>query len=156
MTNFLVHIGIGVTDLNRSVRFYCEALGFIHDRDLAMTHDQVSAFLELTPPGGDLKAVYLYLGDLQIELMQFEPAGMNRVRDRRMNEVGLTHLSIGVPDVPAALERVRAAGGEVATAIDDWAAMVRDPDGQYLELLSEGYATEFRNSGRSGAAKVAG
>jgi catechol 2,3-dioxygenase-like lactoylglutathione lyase family enzyme len=146
---FVAHSGLGVSDLARSTRFYCELLGFSPDRELAMTADQVSDFLALDRPA-DMKAVYLYLGDFQLELLAFAPAGSNRVRERRMNEVGLTHISIAVASVPDVVARVADYGGEVLTTIGDMAAMIRDPDGQLVEVLEATYAAGERISGEFG------
>ena len=146
---FVAHSGLGVSDLARSTRFYCELLGFSPDRELAMTADQVSDFLGLERPA-DMKAVYLYLGDFQLELLAFEPAGDNRVRERKMNQVGLTHISIAVASVPAVLAKAADYGGEVLTRIGDMAGMIRDPDGQLVEILEATYAAGERVSGQYG------
>lgn len=141
---FVAHSGLGVTDLARSARFYCEVLGFEPCRELAMPSGQVAGFLQLDPPGGNLKAVYLMLGDFQLELLQFDPPGENCVRERKMNQVGLTHLSIGVASVPAALARLAECGGEPVSSLGDKAAIIRDPDGQFIEILDGAYASEER------------
>jgi catechol 2,3-dioxygenase-like lactoylglutathione lyase family enzyme len=140
---FVAHSGIGVTDIARSARFYCELLGFEPCRTLDMTAEQVSDFLRLDPPG-DMEAVYLMLGDFQLELLKFKPGGINRVRERRMNEAGLTHISIGVDSVPEVLVRVKDYGGELVTTLGDKAAMIRDPDGQLWEILDGEYAAGER------------
>ena len=142
---FVAHTGLGVSDLARSARFYCDLLGFQHCRRLEMPSDQVTDFLELDPPGGDLKAVYLMLGDFQLELLLFDPPGENHVRERRFNQVGLTHISIGVPSVADTLARVKDYGGEIVTALPgNIGAMIRDPDGQLWEILDGAYAAEER------------
>ena len=141
---FVAHTGLGVTDLARSVRFYSELLGFQPCRSLEMPADQVTDFLELEQPGGDLKAVYLMMGDFQLELLLFDPPGGNRVRERKMNQVGLTHISIGVDSVAAVLARLADFGGELVSSLGDKAAMIRDPDGQYVEILEAIYAAEER------------
>lgn len=140
---FVAHSGIGVSDIGRSARFYRELLGFEPCRTLDMTAEQVSDFLQLDPPAA-MKAVYLMLGDFQLELLEFEPGGINRVRERRMNEAGLTHISIGVRSVPDVLARVKDYGGELVTTLGDKAAMIRDPDGQLWEILDGEYAAEER------------
>ena len=142
--SFVAHSGLGVSDLARSARFYCELLGFKPCRTLEMTSDQVSDFLQLDPPGGDLRVVYLMLDDFQLELMEFDPPGGNRVRTRKMNQVGLTHISIGVDSVPQVLARLAEYGGELVSSLGDKAAMIRDPDGQYVEILEATYAAEER------------
>lgn len=142
--SFVAHSGLGVTDLARSARFYCELLGFKPCRRLEMPSDQVTDFLQLDPPGGDLKAVYLMLDDFQLELLAFNPPGSNRVRERKMNQVGLTHISIGVDSVPKVLEQLAEFGGELVSSLGDKAAMIRDPDGQFVEILEATYAAEER------------
>jgi catechol 2,3-dioxygenase-like lactoylglutathione lyase family enzyme len=149
---FIAHSGLGVSDLARSIRFYCELLGFRLDRELNMTSDQVSDFLQLEPRG-DMKAVYLYLGDFQLELLAFDPPGINRVHERRMNEVGLTHISVGVDNVTDVIARVADYGGELLTAIGDKAVILRDPDGQLVEILDGTYAAAERLTGRFGASR---
>lgn len=141
---FVAHSGLGVSDLARSARFYCELLGFQHCRRLEMPADQVTDFLALDPPGGDLKAVYLMLGDFQLELLAFDPPGGNLVRQRKMNQIGLTHISIGVDSVTDVVARVGEYGGELVSALGDKAAMIRDPDGQFVEILEATYAAEER------------
>ena len=145
---FIAHSGLVVGDLDRSVRFYCELLGFTFDRDLAMTSAQVSDFLGFEPPGADLKAIYLNLGEFQLELMCFSPSGTNRVRARKMNETGLTHLSVAVKDVQAIISKVADYGGEFVTRIADTAAMLRDPDGQLIEIVAETWALDERRRGQ--------
>jgi predicted enzyme related to lactoylglutathione lyase len=55
-----------------------------------------------------------------------------------MVAAGLTHLSIAVADIAAAQEAVVAAGGKVvADPGGGFACMVRDPDGQLIELVNE-------------------
>ena len=141
---FVAHSGLGVSDLARSTRFYCELLGFEPCRTLEMPADQVTDFLQLDPPGGDLKAVYLMLGDFQLELLQFDPPGDNRVRERSMNQAGLTHISIGVDSVADVVARLADYGGELVSSLGDKAAMIRDPDGQLTEILDGAYAAEER------------
>ena len=151
--SFVAHSGIGVSDIARSTRFYTELLGFEPCRTLNMTSDQVSDFLELDPPG-DMEAVYLMMGDFQLELLAFEPAGGNRVRERQMNQVGLTHISVAVASVPDVLAKVADYGGEAVSRIGDVAGMIRDPDGQLVEVLEEIYAAGERISGAFGKSQA--
>jgi hypothetical protein len=53
-----------------------------------------------------------------------------------MNQTGLTHLSISVEDISAVAARAQAFGAEAIEASNlGVALMVRDPDGQLVELL---------------------
>ena len=133
MTGVLVHVGLTTRDMDRSRRFYTDALGFTFDRELRMTGDAIDDLLRLDPQS-DLHAVYLRLGAFTLELMQFDPAAGAGAGVRRFNQTGLAHLSIAVADMPATLERVVAAGGVVVSHVGR-ACIVRDPDGQLIELL---------------------
>lgn len=141
---FVAHIGLCVTDLARSASFYCDLLGFQHCRRLEMGAAEVSDFLSFDPPGHDLKAHYLSLGDFQLELLHYVPSGENRVHDRKMSETGLTHVSLGVDSVSAILARLEEYGGELISTIGETAAMIRDPDGQFVELLEATSAAQER------------
>jgi predicted enzyme related to lactoylglutathione lyase len=57
-----------------------------------------------------------------------------------MNEPGLTHLSISVEDVRAAADKAVECGGRLIEESDVGAALlIRDPDGQLIELLPASY-----------------
>ena len=59
---------------------------------------------------------------------------------RVMDQVGLTHLSFSVGDLSEVLERVESFGGSrVDGTASAQSAMIRRPDGQLLELLSDGW-----------------
>ena len=57
-----------------------------------------------------------------------------------MNEIGITHISISVDDIPATCVLVEQHGGTVLTDTDiARCCSVQDPDGQLIELLSMAY-----------------
>jgi lactoylglutathione lyase len=133
----LNHAGICVSDLERSRRFYQDVLGFRSWYDLEVPDEVVAKLLQLTPPLGTT-AAYLVLGRFVLELIHFAEADARPVPPRVMNDLGLTHLSIAVADIPASLEKVTPYGGEVLedTDIGGFGVMIRDPDGQLLELTT--------------------
>jgi catechol 2,3-dioxygenase-like lactoylglutathione lyase family enzyme len=134
------HIGLCVSDLARSRRFYEEGLGFTFEHELAMAGGPVDTLLRLR--GSDLHAIYLTRDGVRIELLHFASPPAPPRRERVMNEPGLTHLSFRVADMDAALAAVRAAGGRVLEdtvvrfpEFQSAAGMVVDPDGQLIELV---------------------
>jgi len=130
------HVGVCVADLDRSRRFY-EALGFRPALDLELPDEPTHRLLGLEPPLG-LRAVYLTMDTtFVLELLHFADAPPPPREARAMNEIGLTHLSIGVDDLDAACDVVASHGGEVlhGSRMGAVAVMVRDPDGQLIELL---------------------
>jgi len=130
------HVGQCTTDLERTTRFYVELLGFEVERDLEVPDEHTAPLLGVDPPL-NLRARYLRKGDFVLELMAFERL-VRRDTPRVMNEPGLTHLSISVDDLDATTARVPDFGGEVIVVLPN-AVMVRDPDGQRLELLTMEY-----------------
>ncbi len=128
-------IGLAVTDLEQSRRFYEELLGFRYQRSLVPPDEATSQLLQIEGPV-NLTAVYLQLDGLVLELLHFNRDGNPAARSRPMNEPGLTHLSVNVPDIPAVLAQVPAYGGTVLEDTDLGVAVcIRDPDGQLIELL---------------------
>ena len=130
------HVGLCVTDLHRSRRFYEQVLSFAPRNELTVPDAPASRLLGVPEPVG-LTAVYLVRDGFVLELLHFERDGNDPRRARSFTEPGLTHLSFTVPDLPAARAAVSAAAGEVlgGTDVGGRAVMVRDPDGQLLELL---------------------
>ncbi len=137
MTNIVNHVGLCVTDPVRSRRFYEGVFGFTHRNDLVPAEAPTARLLQISPPVG-LTAVYLELDGFVLELLHFDRDGNEAARARSFTEPGLTHLSFGVDDVDATCELVRTHGGQVLvdTDLGGVAVLVRDPDGQLLELLS--------------------
>jgi lactoylglutathione lyase len=130
------HTGHVVADLERSKRFYQEALGFQFWYEITPPDVPTAKLTGLTPPLG-VTASYLALDGFVLELMHYSAPGATAAfRPRTMNEPGLTHLSISVEDVHAAADRAVEYGGEIVEDSDiGMALFVRDPDGQLLELL---------------------
>jgi catechol 2,3-dioxygenase-like lactoylglutathione lyase family enzyme len=132
------HVGLCVTDLERSRRFYEAVLGFTFRNELLAIPDAAtSKLLQVEPPVG-LSAVYLEKDGFVLELIHFDRPGNPMARERSFTEPGLTHLSLTIDDMAAACALVAEHGGEVLTETDlGMAVMIRDPDGQLIELLSD-------------------
>ena len=139
------HFGICVSDLERSLAFYCGALGF----EKAESHEIGAEFARLMEL--DRVAVtsqFIRRGPAAIELLFFhEPSPFGERERRAVNQFGLTHLSFRVRDVAATAERVTELGGAVVgssrTTIDLGGTVLEfvyctDPDGVRVELMDLG------------------
>jgi lactoylglutathione lyase len=134
------HTGHVVTDLERSKRFYQEVFGFQFWYEISPPDVPTAQLTMLIPPLG-LTASYLTLDGFVLELMHYSaPGALAPFRPRTMNEPGLTHLSISVEDVRAAADKAVECGGRLIEESDVGAALlIRDPDGQLIELLPASY-----------------
>jgi len=142
MTTTFSHLGICVSDLERSLRFYCEALGFA-PAESHTVGDEFGRLMELD--GVALRSQFVRRDAVAIELLHFtspDPIG-DPVR-RPMNQLGLTHLSVRVDDLEAVAALVESLGGTVVvgtrTTFDvpgtplDF-VYCTDPDGVRIELM---------------------
>ena len=150
----VTHVGLCVSDLARSQRFYTEALGFSYDRELKLPSRHIDAHLRLDPKS-DIHAVYLMLGGFTLELMRFDPPGTPDAAGRVFNQTGLTHLAIAVDDPGARAARCVTLGGSIVSMIGA-AAVVRDPDGQMVELVRLEFHDEVEAGRAARAAASAG
>jgi lactoylglutathione lyase len=149
-SNVMNHLGQCVTDLERSRTFYEEALGFTFWRILELDDEPSNQLLRLQTPMG-FRACYLKQGSFVLELLHFAGEGAKPApyRERTMNEIGLTHISLSVDDIPATCALVEQYGGEVLhdTQLGGASLFVRDPDGQLIELLPMAYADRVAAEG---------
>ena len=136
-----------ITDLERSTRFSCDALGY---RELTTT----------SPNGGALgvTARFLDLDGRALELVEFVNAPPAEQSEYPMGHTGLiSHLAYNVADLAATEAAVIAAGGTIAEFTRNdmdleglgkcTIVYARDPDGIWIELISVDEAARRRYVG---------
>ena len=80
------HFGICVSDLDRSLRFYCDALGFEKAESHAIG-SEFARFMEF--PDVDVTSQFIRRGTTAIELLAFrEPAPFGQRERRAVNHSG--------------------------------------------------------------------
>jgi catechol 2,3-dioxygenase-like lactoylglutathione lyase family enzyme len=134
------HVGLAVADLDRSRHFYEGVFGFTFKNELTVPDGATTKLFGMAAPLG-LHVAYLERDGWVLELLAFDDAGTTPVRERPMNEPGLTHISISVDDMAVAAARAVELGGslEADRGFPGMVAMIRDPDGQLIELLPMTY-----------------
>ncbi|MEA2783235.1 MAG: lactoylglutathione lyase [Rhodospirillaceae bacterium] len=126
----ILHAMIRVRDLDRSLRFYCKQLG-------------MKVLRRQDYPEGKFTNTFIGYRDESQQAVIELTHNWDRAEPYEMG-TGFGHLAIGVPDIHAACERLRADGVKITrepgpmkhgtTVI----AFVEDPDGYKIELIEAG------------------
>jgi glyoxylase I family protein len=136
------HVGLCVRDLDRSLRFFCDGLGF--EKAECFELDSVAAeglerSLEVPGPVR-IVSQFVQNDTMKIELLHFVEPGVGGTPSTTRNQVGLTHLSFYVDDLEAATRHLVECG---ATVIEETRAspgiellFLADPDGVRVELMA--------------------
>jgi len=127
------HVGLSVPDLQSSIKWYQDMLGFILEKQMEM-------------PPLHAKIAFMKYGDFRIEL--FEVAGAKPLpEDRRFPQKDLTthgwkHLSIGVKEPKKVLEMLKNKGADIALEGEvngEAMGFVRDNAGNLVEFNKIGF-----------------
>lgn len=143
------HVGLCVTDLDRSREFYTRLLGFLWDSDL-VSPGAVNQKLLRLPGCGDLTAEYLWREGFCLEFLFYPGVGRLPNPSAPLNALGISYLALEARDLPEVLRRLRAAGADVLenrVFPDDTTpqlVFVRDPDGELLQIGAMGAASASR------------
>lgn len=135
------HIGIVVTDLDRSLRFYRDMLGLTIVRAL----DESGAYLDNMLALHDVRVTTVKLaggdGPTLVELLRFASHAEPSTTARTPYTPGPTHVAFTVEDLDAVYERLLRDGvpfNALPQLSPDGSAKVtfcRDPDGTLVELV---------------------
>ena len=123
------HVGLTVSDIDRSLSFYVDLIG-------------MTLKLRRRSPNGGAEVAFVEAAGAQLELIR--PDGDIRVPARRVpdTEAGMRHLTFNFDDMDATFDRLVAAGVTVIEKPRDAynrdilarVAFVLDPDGVVIEL----------------------
>jgi lactoylglutathione lyase len=132
------HFGLCVTDLERSLRFYRDGLGF----EVAECYEVGNEVADALEVEGtiDLVSQFIRSGGMAIELLYYRSPGTHGRPSASRNQLGLTHLSFEVDDVDAAANHLVECGGTIVkSAYADTPGaeilFIEDPDGARVELM---------------------
>ncbi|MBE5806808.1 MAG: VOC family protein [Clostridiales bacterium] len=125
MITNIAHNAVTVRDMEESIRFYTEAMGF------------TKAFEIPRPETGEPWIVYMNLCRGQFLELFYGGETFEPWNDR---QIGFNHFCFEVDDIFETVERIRAAGyaidAEPKQGADmNWQAWVKDPNGIRIELM---------------------
>jgi catechol 2,3-dioxygenase-like lactoylglutathione lyase family enzyme len=140
-------IGLTVADLDRSVAFYTDVLGFVPVGEVERTGEALERYAGVF--GLRVRVARLRLGREEIELTDYlAPEGRAIPEDTRSNDRWFQHIAIVTRDMDRAYAWLR--GHDVRHAstgpqrLPDWnpnaggieAFYFKDPDGHHLEIIA--------------------
>ena len=143
-TTAFSHTALCVSDLHRSTRFYTEALGY----ELLERHetgDEVAGLCEIKmPPPIKMQVQFLAKDGVKLELIHWEAPGVFGEPSQSRNQLGLTHLSFEVTDLPTVEAHLVSLGAQLIEGTRSHTDTERyqvdmvflaDPDGTRIELV---------------------
>ena len=137
---YISFVAIHVTNLDRSVAFYCDGLGFSRVSHLLVEGRSPSA-VELGLDKLRTEGVFVQRDGMRIQL-QHQSLPETHALPPIRKQLGLSHFGVRVANLDEALDRVWQFGGSVPEGhrhgnrdYGSEVARVLDPDGVRLELL---------------------
>ena len=133
-----VHVSLVVSNLEKSLRYYCEGLGF--QELLRMEMGQEVASIGQIEGEVRFNSVLVTRDGLVIQIINWPSPGVTSPPGvKPLNECGLTHIGIVVEDVDKAVDALVKLGGSVIegsrTKLEGAdVVMTLDPDGTRIEI----------------------
>ena len=148
MISAIDHINFVVSDLERSVRFYTELLGFRESKRAHLEGEWIEKIVGLKRVVADVVFIIAPAGEPRIELLCYKtPEGESIPANSLANTVGIRHIAFRVDDIHASAKKLRDAGvkllgdpvivPETVVTHDAGHKMLcyfHDPDGILLEI----------------------
>ena len=135
------HAGICVSDIDASIRFYCEGLGFSLAERYDLDSTQMPGLdrsLEIDGPVTVISQM-IVSGGMKIELLAYPGRDPQGTPSTSRGLRGLTHLSFSVDKVDSAAARLVEHGATILPDTRSDAGIVlqflADPDGTRIELM---------------------
>lgn len=135
------HVGIVVDDLEASLRFYRDLLGF----QIKVQMDESGSYIDNVFELEDVKVTTVKLSGpdgQMIELLEFHTHKLQR-QVSKVNNIGITHIAFSVEDLDAVYEKMKLEGiycnCPPQYSPDGFAKLIycKAPEGTYIELVEE-------------------
>lgn len=148
-TSQTVDLGMVVSDIEKSVKFYTEGIGFKEIQGFSVPADWTTEVGLTDGKTLNIRVFVLGQGDkaTKLKLMQVEGKKPAKGKQKYLNsQLGFRYLTIFVTDIDASLAQLKKAGYKPASKSemvalpegfpkDVYLMMVRDPDGNMIELV---------------------
>ena len=133
------HTGLVISDIDKSLQFYEKLLGFKVIKMQKEEGHYINELLDL--PNASVTTIKMTVPeDQMLELLYFHDLDCED-RKKRINDIGLTHISLTVSDVAQAYSKLTEKGIKFLSSPqespDGYAkvAFCIDPDGVFIELV---------------------
>ena len=111
MISAVDHINIVVSDLERSVKFYTELLGFREIRRARLEGKWIESVVGLQDVKADVVFIAASAGEPRLELLCYiSPHGKVFSENSTANTTGLRHIALRVDDIHSSAKRLKEAG----------------------------------------------
>jgi len=136
------HTGITVSNLERSLAFWRDVLGFELSHRAHQTGELAEEITGV--PGAEISLAVLKAPGHKIELLEYLAPKDRKHIDSRPCDVGSIHIALTVDNLDAVLETIAASGWKTAGTPQTLTTgpnagkrviYVRDPDGTTIELM---------------------
>jgi glyoxylase I family protein len=137
------HTGITVSNLERSLAFWCDVLGFELSHRIHQTSELASEITGV--PGAEISLAVVKAPGHKIELLEYlAPPDRKQHVDLRPCDVGAAHVALTVDDLEAVLDAITKSGWKAAGKPQTLktgpnagkrVVYVRDPDGTTIEFM---------------------
>src|SRR6266545_1026193 len=97
----LHHVGITVSDLDASIRFYHDLLGLQFANEPSPWFEGEELSRGVGVPGAALRQVSLLVGDTTLELLEYKTPPSETTRPLKSNSRGASHVAFLVDDIEA-------------------------------------------------------
>ena len=142
------HVTIVVSDLDRSIEFYVELLGFRFDARSSLEGDWINSIMNLENVKAEVAFVTSPEGGARIELLRFErPKGKPHIPNSFPHTPGLRHIAFKIKNMEDVISRLEDAGVSILsppirvphevvklTTANKALCYFHDPDGILVEL----------------------
>ena len=148
MIQAIDHLNIVVTDLERSVKFYTEILGFEKINTVHLEGEWIDSIVGLKGVNADVAFIVAPEGEPKVELLCYKSPKSDSIPANSLsNTIGLRHIALRVNDIWASYEKLKDSGVKILSEpiavpstlqaqnpVRKTLFYFYDPDGVLLEL----------------------